>query len=93
MKRYILTLCCLLCTIVGVQAQIRGVITDSLTHEPLMYITVQHEWKGVGSISNSKEFSEHFHCPPGSPMNPHHKCEVWGGAKRQRPRRRKRGRD
>ena len=53
MKRYILTLCCLLCTIVGVQAQIRGVITDSLTHEPLMYITVQYEGKGVGSISNA----------------------------------------
>ena len=33
--------------------------------------------KVIGSISNSKEFSEHFHCPPGSPMNPHHKCEVW----------------
>lgn len=37
----------------GVSAQIRGVITDSLTHEPLMYITVQYEGKGVGGISNA----------------------------------------
>ena len=37
----------------GASAQIRGVITDSLTHEPLMYITVQYEGKGVGSISNA----------------------------------------
>ncbi|WP_025069246.1 DUF5686 and carboxypeptidase-like regulatory domain-containing protein [Bacteroides gallinarum] len=38
---------------VGASAQIKGVITDSLTHEPLMYITVQYEGKGVGSISNA----------------------------------------
>lgn len=34
------------------QAQIKGVVTDSLTHEPLMYITVQYEGKGVGGITN-----------------------------------------
>ena len=34
-------------------AQIKGVITDSLTNEPLMYITVQYEGKGVGGISNA----------------------------------------
>ena len=38
----------------GASAQIRGVITDSLTHEPLMYITVQYEGKGVGGISNAE---------------------------------------
>lgn len=37
-----------------IQAQIRGVVTDSLTHEPLMYITVQYEGKGVGGITNGK---------------------------------------
>ena len=37
----------------GASAQIRGVITDSLTHEPLMYITVQYEGKDVGGISNA----------------------------------------
>ncbi len=39
---------------IGTSAQIKGVITDSLTHEPLMYITVQYEGKGVGAISNGK---------------------------------------
>lgn len=37
---------------VPVSAQIKGVVTDSLTNEPLMYITVQYEGKGVGGISN-----------------------------------------
>ena len=36
----------------GASAQIKGVITDSLTNEPLMYITVQYEGKGIGTISN-----------------------------------------
>ena len=39
---------------IGASAQIKGVITDSLTNEPLMYITVQYEGKGVGGISNAK---------------------------------------
>ena len=39
---------------IGASAQIKGVITDSLTHEPLMYITVQYAGKGVGGISNAK---------------------------------------
>ena len=34
------------------EAQISGVITDSLTHEPLMYINVQYEGKSVGAVSN-----------------------------------------
>ena len=39
---------------VSAYSQIRGVITDSLTNEPLMYITVQYEGKGVGGISNAQ---------------------------------------
>lgn len=35
------------------QAQIKGVITDSLTNEPLSYISVYYEGKGVGSISDA----------------------------------------
>ena len=35
-------------------AQLQGVITDSLTHEPLMYISVFYEGKGVGGISNAQ---------------------------------------
>ena len=36
------------------QAQIKGVVTDSLSNEPLMYVTVQYEGKGVGDISDEK---------------------------------------
>jgi hypothetical protein len=35
-------------------SQIRGVVTDSLTNEPLMYISVFYKGKGVGTISNAK---------------------------------------
>ena len=35
-------------------AQIKGVVTDSLTNEPLMYITVQYEGKGAGAIRNDE---------------------------------------
>lgn len=33
-------------------AQISGVVTDSLTNEPLMYVTVQYEGEGVGTVTN-----------------------------------------
>ena len=32
--------------------KIRGVVTDSLTNEPLLYVTVQYEGKGSGSVTN-----------------------------------------
>lgn len=32
---------------------VEGVITDSISHEPLMYISVFYEGKGVGGISNA----------------------------------------
>lgn len=31
----------------------------------------------IGALSNLKEFSDEFHCKPGSKMNPVNKCEVW----------------
>lgn len=51
-----------LCASVGASAQIKGVVTDEQTNEPLMYITVQYEGKGVGAISNGKgEFQVESH--------------------------------
>ncbi|XP_060092915.1 kell blood group glycoprotein [Heteronotia binoei] len=31
----------------------------------------------LGSLSNSQDFSRHFHCPSESPMNPVLKCRIW----------------
>ena len=38
--------------------KITGIITDSLTNEPLLYVTVQYEGKGVGTVSNNDGYYE-----------------------------------
>ncbi|KAG9348205.1 hypothetical protein JZ751_001940 [Albula glossodonta] len=45
-----------------------GLLTDP--HSPPKY-------RVIGTLSNSPDFSQHFNCPVGSPMNSGHRCEVW----------------
>ncbi|KAK3607412.1 hypothetical protein CHS0354_003048 [Potamilus streckersoni] len=35
------------------------------------------KFRVIGPLSNSDDFSKAFSCPPGSTMNPQHKCYVW----------------
>ena len=37
------------------------------------------KFRVIGSFSNSKEFSQDWKCPLGSPMNPEQKCAVFQG--------------
>lgn len=45
-----------------------GVITDP--HSPSRF-------RVIGTISNSRDFSKHFGCKAGAPMNPKNKCDLW----------------
>ncbi|XP_042336186.1 endothelin-converting enzyme 1 isoform X2 [Sceloporus undulatus] len=56
------------CSVRTPESSHEGLVTDS--HSPSRF-------RVTGTISNSREFSEHFRCRTGSPMNPPRKCEVW----------------
>lgn len=49
--------------------------------EALVKIRSSHHSPGqvrvLGPLSNSEDFARAYNCPPGSPMNPTHKCSVW----------------
>uniref|UniRef100_A0A8C2IHU1 endothelin-converting enzyme 1 n=1 Tax=Cyprinus carpio TaxID=7962 RepID=A0A8C2IHU1_CYPCA len=54
-----------------------SVRTPESAHEGLM--TDPHsppKYRVIGTLSNSPDFTEHFQCPLGSPMNSGHRCEV-----------------
>ncbi|XP_041130174.1 endothelin-converting enzyme 1-like isoform X1 [Polyodon spathula] len=56
------------CSVRTPESSHEGMITDP--HSPSRF-------RVIGTVSNSQEFSKHFHCPAGSPMNPTRKCELW----------------
>ena len=53
-NQYILVLFTLLwgCCLTVFSQQIQGVVTDSVTNEPLPYISIYYEGKGVGAITD-----------------------------------------
>uniref|UniRef100_A0A672UYU4 endothelin-converting enzyme 1 n=1 Tax=Strigops habroptila TaxID=2489341 RepID=A0A672UYU4_STRHB len=56
------------CSIRTPESSHEGLVTDP--HSPDKY-------RVIGTLSNSRDFVEHFGCPLGSPMNPGKHCEVW----------------
>ena len=56
------------CTKIGSKAQNESLLIDP--HSP-------SEFRVIGPLSNSAEFSEDFNCPVGSGMNPVSKCVLW----------------
>lgn len=56
------------CSVRTSESSHEGLITDP--HSPSRF-------RVIGTISNSREFSNHFGCKVDSPMNPQRKCELW----------------
>ncbi|XP_032888089.1 endothelin-converting enzyme 2 isoform X2 [Amblyraja radiata] len=56
------------CSVRTPESAHEGLITDPHSPERI---------RVIGTLSNSKDFGEHFNCPLGTPMNPGKQCEVW----------------
>nr|XP_061811873.1 endothelin-converting enzyme 2-like isoform X1 [Nerophis lumbriciformis] len=56
------------CSVRTPESAHEGLVTDP--HSPPRY-------RVIGTLSNSAEFSRHFGCPVGTPMNTGRRCEVW----------------
>ncbi|XP_034721100.1 endothelin-converting enzyme 1-like, partial [Etheostoma cragini] len=56
------------CSVRTPESAHEGLMTDS--HSPPRY-------RVIGTLANSPDFSRHFNCPEGSPMNTGRRCEVW----------------
>lgn len=56
------------CSVRTPESAHEGLVTDP--HSPPRF-------RVIGTLSNSPDFSRHFHCPRGTAMNPGERCEVW----------------
>ncbi|XP_078010791.1 endothelin-converting enzyme 2 isoform X7 [Phascolarctos cinereus] len=56
------------CSVRTPESSHEGLVTDP--HSPARF-------RVLGTLSNSRDFLQHFNCPVGSPMNPGQLCEVW----------------
>ncbi|XP_056138989.1 endothelin-converting enzyme 2b isoform X1 [Lampris incognitus] len=56
------------CSVRTPESAHEGLVTDP--HSPPRY-------RVIGTLSNSPDFTQHFQCPQGTPMNTGHRCEVW----------------
>nr|XP_056705971.1 endothelin-converting enzyme 2 [Euleptes europaea] len=56
------------CSVRTPESSHEGLVTDP--HSP-------DKFRVIGTLSNSRDFVEHFGCPAGSLMNPGKPCEVW----------------
>ncbi|XP_048361929.1 endothelin-converting enzyme 2 isoform X2 [Sphaerodactylus townsendi] len=56
------------CSVRTPESSHEGLVTDP--HSP-------DKFRVIGTLSNSRDFIEHFECPAGSFMNPGKPCEVW----------------
>uniref|UniRef100_A0A670IFG8 endothelin-converting enzyme 1 n=1 Tax=Podarcis muralis TaxID=64176 RepID=A0A670IFG8_PODMU len=56
------------CSVRTPESSHEGLVTDP--HSP-------DKFRVIGTLSNSRDFVEHFKCPVGSLMNPGKHCEVW----------------
>ncbi|XP_067392568.1 endothelin-converting enzyme 2 [Emydura macquarii macquarii] len=56
------------CSVRTPESSHEGLVTDP--HSP-------DKFRVIGTLSNTRDFVEHFNCPVGSPMNPGKHCEVW----------------
>uniref|UniRef100_A0A3Q3SQ43 endothelin-converting enzyme 1 n=1 Tax=Mastacembelus armatus TaxID=205130 RepID=A0A3Q3SQ43_9TELE len=55
------------CSVRTPESAHEGLVTDP--HSPPRY-------RVIGTLANSPDFSHHFNCPAGTPMNPGRRCEV-----------------
>uniref|UniRef100_A0A3Q4B3X3 endothelin-converting enzyme 1 n=1 Tax=Mola mola TaxID=94237 RepID=A0A3Q4B3X3_MOLML len=56
------------CSVRTPESSHEGLVTDP--HSPPQY-------RVIGTLANSPDFSHHFNCPVGTPMNTGKRCEVW----------------